>query len=72
MLFRSDLRGATYRNADVVIIELNKFNKKTVLHEIGHTLGLDHCDNLNCLMSIHNDDYEVKDFCNNCKKKLKK
>lgn len=65
-----DLRGATYQNADVIIVELNDYNKKTVLHEIGHTLGLEHCDNKNCLMSIYNDDYVVRDFCSNCKKKI--
>ena len=67
-----NLRGGTYLNSNIIIIEHTKSDKKTVIHELGHTLGLDHCDNLNCLMSIHNDDYEVKDFCNNCKKKLKK
>ena len=65
-----DLRGATYQNADVIIVELNDYNKKTVLHEIGHTLGLEHCDNKNCLMSIYNDDHVVKDFCSICKKKI--
>lgn len=66
-----DLRGATYQRADVIIVELNNYNKKTVLHEIGHTLGLEHCDNKNCLMSIYNDDHVVKDFCDKCKKTLK-
>ncbi len=51
---------------------------KVCVHEIGHNLGLDHCQtNLNCMMSAANGTIKTIDknkiwFCKNCMKKIKK
>lgn len=49
---------------------------KVINHEIGHTLGLLHCPNANCLMedgkgSINTVDNEDGTFCSDCAKKVK-
>jgi len=38
-------------------------------HELAHNLGLDHCDNQNCLMKSHG--LDTKELCENCKNKIK-
>ena len=47
---------------------------KEVIHEIGHYLGLDHCDYTHCVMSfspsVYDVDKKTKHFCDNCKIKL--
>lgn len=47
---------------------------KVAIHELGHTQGLKHCQNLNCLMkNAEGKSFgkEVVDFCENCKSFLK-
>ena len=52
--------------------------EKVALHEIGHNLGLNHCENNNkCMMSsakgaISQVDYEEVWFCEKCMKQIKK
>ncbi|CAN1557186.1 COG1913 Predicted Zn-dependent proteases [Flavobacteriaceae bacterium] len=52
--------------------------EKVALHEIGHNLGLNHCENNNkCMMSsakgaISQVDYEGVWFCEKCMKQIKK
>ena len=46
---------------------------KEALHEIGHTLGLNHCQNL-CVMKFSNCiediDEKIENFCNECAEKI--
>lgn len=50
---------------------------KVVNHELGHTLGLDHCPNRGCLMedacgSIRTVDRESGKFCDSCRARIEK
>jgi len=49
---------------------------KEAVHELAHNFGLDHCENLNCVMSfsnsIHDVDKKTSAFCEICRKKLYK
>jgi predicted Zn-dependent protease len=48
--------------------------KETLIHEYGHSLGLNHCPNPKCIMSTFGNGYEVSfgsNFCENCEKKYK-
>jgi len=65
------LRGvASGNNRTVVVRGESSFLRETVIHELGHTFGLGHCDNLSCIMAINNDAYDSGDFCSNCKRKI--
>jgi archaemetzincin len=47
---------------------------KTIIHEVGHSLGLPHCKDNRCVMYFSNwvgdTDRKTKYFCKNCKEKL--
>jgi archaemetzincin len=49
---------------------------KEVLHELGHTLGLPHCENKKCVMvfsnSIEDVDYKGSKFCERCRELLQR
>ncbi len=49
--------------------------KKEILHELGHTLCLDHCKNRKCVMSFSNTimdvDYKEANYCTSCLAKLR-
>ena len=49
--------------------------RTTLIHEIGHTIGLDHCSSEKCIMSEQNGtvyglDKSEDDYCVQCRKKL--
>lgn len=67
----NSLRGAAKLNGSTVVVRGDRsFMKETIIHEIGHTFGLDHCNDLTCVMAINNDAWDSGDFCNKCKKQI--
>lgn len=66
---------STYRlrHADTAIY-LHRI-KSVAIHELGHNMGLPHCNTLHCIMEAGKEkvstiDEGAADFCNDCKKKL--
>jgi hypothetical protein len=66
------VRGYSFLNGNVMIVQGdNSFLKETIIHEIGHMFGLDHCGDMTCIMAINNDDFDSGKFCNRCFRFLK-
>ena len=64
-----ELRGAAlvWCNNMVVRGDLS-FMRGTIIHEMGHLRGLEHCSNLACVMAVDNDEYDTGDLCAPCRK----
>jgi len=63
----SYVRGYTLSYGKIILVKNNEFMEKTIIHEVGHTYGLKHCDEITCVMGTFNDKYDSGEFCKNCK-----
>jgi hypothetical protein len=68
MMYSEDLsvRGLTNLYGSVILVKNNPHFEKVLIHEMGHVLGLRHCENLACVMAIHNDAEVTEKFCEHC------
>ena len=65
------LRGFASTSGGFVVVRGEKsFLRETIIHEIGHTFGLGHCDDMSCIMAINNDEYDSGTFCDKCRNKI--
>lgn len=68
--YSGSVRGYTTVKGRVVIATSKEHLEETVIHEIGHTYGLLHCDNLTCIMAIYNDEQDSGKLCATCKRNI--
>lgn len=63
--------GVTTRSADDVFADRVR---KEVVHEVGHTLGLDHCENSRCVMNfsptVREVDVKEEHLCGTCQRSV--
>jgi hypothetical protein len=69
----SDISGkrvaglAEYLGNIIIVIDDDYLNlKRVIVHEVGHTQGLNHCDNNHCYMSCNRHDNEIFYLCKKC------
>jgi archaemetzincin len=65
------VNGLAYYEGNSVIVSTKATDiTETVKHEVGHTLGLNHCIEKTCVMASENDYFETGKFCTKCKNHL--
>jgi archaemetzincin len=73
LVFSSRLRETFYNKRENPSLLLERLKKESV-HEVGHALGLDHCNDRKCAMSfspsIIEVDYKSPSLCIKCSEKL--
>jgi len=67
---RQTLAGLTYNKSKAIIIDSNYGIRHITIHEMGHTFGLRHCSDENCIM-YYTYSRDMEDFCEKCKSILK-
>jgi len=67
---RQTLGGLTYPKAKAIIINAKSGIRHITIHEMGHTFGLRHCNNENCIM-YYKYVKDVERLCSECNIKLK-
>jgi hypothetical protein len=60
------VRGLTKLHGRVILLKNNPHFEEVLIHEMGHVLGLRHCENLACVMAIRNDAEGTEKFCEQC------
>lgn len=70
------VRGLSYPSLNTCVasnyrIHSSKYYAYTIIHEYLHTQGLNHCSDVNCIMSDGQNNYKFRNkLCSNCKKQL--
>lgn len=70
---KRNVGGVGELNGNLLIIGKNPSNtiERVLIHEMGHCLGLDHCESPTCVMSHTRENDNLKlNFCDDCKKKF--
>lgn len=61
------------RDKKNMLISTNSPLKETLIHEYGHYLGLNHCEDSHCIMSTFSNGYDVSygsNFCDKCSSQI--
>lgn len=65
------LRGFTSGDDRTIVVRGEKrFMQETIIHEMGHSMELTHCNDLTCIMAIDNDAFDSGTFCAKCMQRL--